>query len=295
VAGYLRLTIPALIFVLTAGGCGGGDGQAADETTPSMTTAESTVAASPSVRQVTAQVEGRALNGHCSGTQQDVPGVFLDSGMAGGQQELANLEEELAQRTVVCAYDRAGVGNSDPPSKTPRPLSDLVVDLDAFAAAAKVRAPYVLVGQSAGGTVVFMYAQAHPEKVAGFVSMNPVPPETTFLKAAQKVETKSEYQDELAFNRGENDERINFADSERQLTEPLPSTMPYVVMFDEDCGGETDFCRRILPPLTQSTKAMAAVGEGGRFVAAKGAGHAIYQTNPELVLQTVDGVLNDAS
>jgi pimeloyl-ACP methyl ester carboxylesterase len=44
---------------------------------------------------------------------------------------------------------------------------ELVADVDAFVVAADARPPYLLVGQSMGGNIVFMYAQAHPEKVAG--------------------------------------------------------------------------------------------------------------------------------
>jgi pimeloyl-ACP methyl ester carboxylesterase len=289
-----HLMIPLLMVGVTAAGCGG-DVQTAGPTAPSPASAKPTIEAWLSIRQVTAQVAGRTLQGHCRGVQQDVPPVLLDSGLSGGQDELARLEEQLAQRTVVCAYDRAGVGESDPSAKTPRPLSGLVADLDAFATAANVRGPYVLVGHSTGATVVFMYAQTHPDKVAGFVSMNPVPPQTTYLKAIRKVQTKPEYQSELAFYRGENDEQISFGSSEQQLTIPLPATMPYVVMFDENCEGDSAFCRRVLPALTRVTKAMAAVGKGGQFLAAKGAGHQIYATRSDLVLKTVEGVLGDAN
>src|SRR5688500_15480204 len=136
----------------------------------------------------------------------------------------------------------AGVGASDPPTKTPRPVSDLVADLDAFAAAADARPPYLLVGQSMGANVVFIYAEAHPEKVVGFVAMNPVPPEETFLPAVRKVETKAEFAQELSFNRGENEENTSF--HEPMLSNRLPASMPYAVMFDEDCGGDSDFCNR---------------------------------------------------
>ena len=243
----------ALFVVLVLAACGGEGEDRADRTAAPETTADSSAP-----REVTARLSGRTLNGHCSGTEGSLPGVVLESGMASGQSQLGEIEEQLARRTVVCAFDRAGVGRSDPPTKTPRPVSDLVADLDAFAAAADVRAPYFLVGQSAGGNIVFMYAQAHPDKVAGFVSMNPVPPAETFIKAARKVETKSEFQEELAFNRGENDEAISF--NEPVLSDPLPSSMPYAVMFDEDCEGDTEFCRRILPPLTRATKALTRSG-----------------------------------
>jgi pimeloyl-ACP methyl ester carboxylesterase len=115
-----------------------------------------------------------------------------------------------------------------------------------------------------------MYAQAHPEKVAGFVSMNPSPPSETFMDAAKKVETKAEFAEEQSFERGANEENTSF--QEPTLRNPLPASMPYAVMFDESCEGDSDFCSRILPPLIQTTESLAAVGDGGRFVRAKGAG-----------------------
>jgi pimeloyl-ACP methyl ester carboxylesterase len=114
-----------------------------------------------------------------------------------------------------------------------------------------------------GANVVFMYAQEHPDKVAGFVSMNPVPPVETFLDAAKNVETKAEFADERSFYRGGNDEATSF--HEPMLSHSLPSSLPYVVMFDEDCGGDTDFCGRILPSLIRTTRSLATVGDGGRF------------------------------
>ena len=195
---YRRPTILAVIAALLfAAGCGGGDEDTASEKAAKATPTATVESAS---REVTASVDGRELSGHCSGTQQEgSPAILLDSGMGGGQHQLSDIEERFAERTLVCAYDRAGVGASDPPAKTPRPVSELVADLDAFAAAADARPPYLLAGHSMGANVVFMYAQAHPEKVAGFVAMNPVPPEETFFAAAKKVETKAEFAEERSF------------------------------------------------------------------------------------------------
>jgi pimeloyl-ACP methyl ester carboxylesterase len=284
---------PILAFtaaLLLAAGCGGGN-----QDTPSGPAAKATPTATveSASRQVTATVDGRELSGHCSGTQQEgSPAILLESGMGGDQHQLSDIEARFAGRTLVCAYDRAGIGASDPPAKTPRPVTELVADLDAFAAAADARPPYLLAGQSLGGNVVFGYTQAHPEKVAGFVSMNPVPPGETFIAAAKKVETAAEFADERSFYRGANDEDTSLR--EPTLGNPLPASMPYAVMFDEDCGGDSDFCSRILPPLIRTTKSLAAVGDGGRFVRAKGAGHDIFSADPELVQQTIDEVLDNA-
>jgi hypothetical protein len=285
-----RKTTLLVVVVLALASCGGNGDDDAERAATSASSAES-----PALREVTARIGGRTLSGHCRGARRDAPAVVLESGIGADQGQLWGVEEHLAQRTVVCAYDRAGVGKSDPPSKSPRPVTDGIADLDAFITAAKLEPPHFLVGQSAGGTIVFMHAQAHSDTVAGFVSMNPVPPSKTSLKAARKVETKDEFKEELGFYGGENDEGITFTASERMLTDPLPSTLPYAVMFDEDCGGATEFCGRILPSLTRVTKSLADVGERGRFVRAKGAGHDIFSTNLELVQKTVDDVLKDAA
>jgi pimeloyl-ACP methyl ester carboxylesterase len=284
---------PAILVITAAlllvAGCGG------DEDTPSEKAAKATptATAASASRTVTATVDGRKLSGHCSGIQQEgSPAMLLDSGMGGGQHQLADVEKRFAGRTLVCAYDRAGVGASDPPATTPRPVSELVADLDAFADAADARPPYLLTGHSMGANVAFMYAQAHPEKVAGFVSMNPVPPAETFIAAAKKVETTPEFTEERSFYRGSNEESTSF--QEPTLSKPLPASMPYAVIFDEDCEGDSDFCSRILPPLIRITKSLAAVGDGGRFVRAKGAGHDIFSADPELVQKTINDVFADA-
>jgi pimeloyl-ACP methyl ester carboxylesterase len=284
----------SLVAVLLAGawGCGGGGDEASTERAAQATPSASADARSGR-RVVTASVGGRRLSGHCSGTQRaGTPAVLLESGMNGDQEQLSNIENALAGRTLVCSYDRAGTGQSDPPPKRPRPVSELVADLDAFAAATSAQPPYLLVGQSIGGNVVFMYAQTHPEKVAGFVSMNPGPPAKTFLPAAKKVETKEEFAGELSDFAGHNDEGISA--HEPTLSRALRADLPYVILFDEDCDGNTGFCRRILPPLTAAMRSWAAVGDGGRFVRAKGAGHNIFKTDPELVQRTITEVLNRA-
>jgi pimeloyl-ACP methyl ester carboxylesterase len=91
----------------------------------------------------------------------------------GGGDALFLVEDHLARRTQVCSYDRAGKGGSDPASK-PRPVSEVVSDLHAFLAAVNAP-PYFLVGHSFGAHVVFLYAQAHPDQVAGSSPSTPAP------------------------------------------------------------------------------------------------------------------------
>ncbi|KQN36418.1 hypothetical protein ASG37_12410 [Sphingomonas sp. Leaf407] len=114
--------------------------------------------------------DGRRLTLFCQGKGRPV--VILDIGLGGGAWGWATVQGEMARQTRVCSYDRAGYSNSDP-ARTPRTFYALEADLAALLSAARLRGPYVMVGQSLGGAIVGLYAQRHPGKVAGLVLVDP--------------------------------------------------------------------------------------------------------------------------
>ena len=75
----------------------------------------------------------------------------------------------LTAQTRVCAYDRAGLGLSDPSTLRPRTSQDIALDLHKLLAAAGVTGPYVLVGHSIGGFHVRVFAAQYPAEVVGMV------------------------------------------------------------------------------------------------------------------------------
>jgi pimeloyl-ACP methyl ester carboxylesterase len=78
------------------------------------------------------------------------------------------VQGEIGQTTQVCAYDRAGMGWSDP-GPQPRTPSQIARELHTLLTNAGIAGPYVLVGHSVGGKNVRMFALQHPEQVAGMV------------------------------------------------------------------------------------------------------------------------------
>jgi len=72
----------------------------------------------------------------------------------------------IAQKTRVCAFDRAAYGFSDPASR-PQIVSEVVEDLHTALKAGSIPGPYVLAGHSLGGLEARVYAQRWPEEVAG--------------------------------------------------------------------------------------------------------------------------------
>jgi pimeloyl-ACP methyl ester carboxylesterase len=110
--------------------------------------------------------DGRHLYMTCEG--QGSPTVVLDAGFGATSQAWSRVQPALARRTRVCAYDRAGYGQSDP-GPLPRDGAAIAKDLDEALTAAKIAGPFVMVGHSAGGLYVRLFADRRPNDVVGMV------------------------------------------------------------------------------------------------------------------------------
>jgi pimeloyl-ACP methyl ester carboxylesterase len=113
---------------------------------------------------------GRHLNLYCIGTGS--PTVVFDSGLGEGMVAWALVQPQVALHARACAYDRAGLGFSDP-SLEPRTSAFLVQDLRSLLKKARIKPPYVLVGHSFGGMNIKLFAEQHPREVAGMVFVDP--------------------------------------------------------------------------------------------------------------------------
>lgn len=114
-------------------------------------------------------IGGRSLHIVCAGPRTDSPTVIFESGAFGLSADWAAVQGRLAQEGVrSCAYDRAGLGRSDPGPR-PRDGIAIVSDLEALLARAGEPGPYILVGHSMAGLYVRLYAARNPAQVKGVV------------------------------------------------------------------------------------------------------------------------------
>ncbi len=114
-------------------------------------------------------VGGHSLNLYCMGS--GAPTVLLSSGWGWGAAAFAGIMPAIAQRTRVCAYDRAARGFSDPGPERPAVGAE-VKDLHAALARAAIPGPYVFAGWSAGGMEGRRYAWTYPREVVGLVTID---------------------------------------------------------------------------------------------------------------------------
>lgn len=109
-------------------------------------------------------VEGAARPG--------VPTVVFSSGLGSPLRLWSGLPSEIAQSAKTVAYDRAGIGASEPGLEAPT-LEHIVDEMHELLARIDAPPPYVLVGHSLGGAIIHMFAAKHPDEVAGLVYIDP--------------------------------------------------------------------------------------------------------------------------
>jgi pimeloyl-ACP methyl ester carboxylesterase len=279
-------------------------------------------------------IGGRKLYLECRG--QGSPTVILEAGAYGradvwSRDNLypagarAMVLPGVAAFTRVCAYDRPGTlgevnpdldpygplflpGRSDPVPE-PRTTRDMVAELSALLRAAEIRGPYVLVGHSAGGLVVRLYASMYPDEAVGMVLLDSTH-EDVWLRFKEALTTAqwAEFEALTVTNQPMLDA---YPEVERWWTAPLANDastgqvrrsraiaplhpMPLVVLAHgvpfaaPFPGWPSDKMEGIMTALQ---KDLATLVPDAHYAVAAKSGHNIHQDQPELVTAAIREVV----
>ena len=121
-------------------------------------------------------VGGRRLHAVITGEERGRRPVVLEAGLTAMSSCWAWVQEELSKTTKVLAYDRAGLGWSDPTPEQ-KDARSIAKDLRRLLDAAKFSRPFVFVGHSMGGIFGRAYASMYPNEVAGMALIDASHPE----------------------------------------------------------------------------------------------------------------------
>lgn len=217
--------------------------------------------------------DGRELALTCWG--DGAPVILFDAGSGDAgidRWKSSEITRALARRTKVCAYDRLGLGASDPAPQHPRTLDDVVDDLHLLLGAADIRGPFVLVGSSGGGFDVYEHAGRYPDDVAGLVLLD-VPAGQPNIAPA----------DVPAWDAVDNPEHMDYAAVEHQMAVGrLPIRAIPVTVVTASRGQSADPSEQKVW-LAGSSRPVQVVLEGG---------HNIYNDDSEGVLKEILAVLD---
>jgi pimeloyl-ACP methyl ester carboxylesterase len=103
---------------------------------------------------------------------QSAPTVVFDAGMVGGMEAWRPLQLQVSKYARTISYERAGLGESEP-GPEPRTAVQIAQELRQLLTNVGAPPPYILVGHSAGGMYVRVFAAQYADEIAGIVLVDP--------------------------------------------------------------------------------------------------------------------------
>lgn len=240
------------------------------------------------------------------------PTVVIDVGFAESYTDWLAIQEQVAQGTRVCTYDRAGYGQSEP-GPMPRHSKQVADELKLLLETAGVKGPYLLVGHSLGGLNMQAFAVQYPNLVAGAVLLDPPPlrwilgerfpelheiaqQETGGLSAAAEAADRSSDPDEKAkatFYRTLASEHAEMFSESAEQVRAIESfgDMPLLVLAsgkpNPAFGDSAEAFRKFW---NDQCRELATMSTRGTFILAEESGHHIHLDAPELVIDAIHRV-----
>jgi len=273
------------------------------------------------------EVAGRKMHINCTG--QGRPTVILDAGLGDTYLSWQKVQPEIANAVQVCSYDRAGIGYSDP-SPHARTSKVIATELHALLQAADIPPPYILVGHSMGGYDVRVYAGMYRTEVVGMVLVDASHPdqenrfpaelksmEGTWNREAEFLEYATPFGvprllglcDEDAALRAaecnwhtERERRAEMKSFSQSAVEAAAVTslgdIPLAVLSHDPDKPSAELPADLAKPINQAWEKMQEelghLSTRGTQSIAKNSSHYIQLDRPELVIEAVRGVVEQA-
>jgi pimeloyl-ACP methyl ester carboxylesterase len=239
-------------------------------------------------------VGGRKL--HCCMYGSGSPTIVLVSGFEAPQVYWNPVVPDLAAKSRVVTYDRAGIGRSeigDLPAHGEQSAKDLHILLDKLAAPK----PYILVGHSYGGSVVRLFASLYPDDMGGLIledtQHEDVLEEIRKILKGKVLEAFEQVVTDM-FSAPENPKtEADFRDITREQVRksgPLP-LVPLVILTSAGRAKAMGpmFSGEAIEKMAESDRALnirlAALIPGGKQIIVEGTGHNIHIDKPEALIR----------
>jgi pimeloyl-ACP methyl ester carboxylesterase len=302
-----RRPLGLALLLMVSAACGGAPATVAPSPSPNPSASTELVA--------DVDIGGRTMHLECVGpTDTGEPTILLEAAGGGDYLSWAEILSAMQATHRLCAYDRAGLGQSEPPAEASRTAVDQVADLRSLLDAAGVSGPFVIGAHSYGANVATLFTQVYPDDVVGLLFVDPQSPRVDVRfrdalpdPAADEPASVTEFRDVLeTFNDdpSQNPEHLHlwpsFAEAAAALEAPGPlfGNRPVVVLSAEMTPG----AQMGLPPDLAATvdeiwgvaqQELADESTAGSLETVSGAGHEIQVDQPSAVILALESILDD--
>jgi pimeloyl-ACP methyl ester carboxylesterase len=263
---------------------------------------------------VLVNIGSHKLHIRCVGPQGAAPTVILEAGGGGSSKDWSLVQDLLSPRVKTCAYDRAGLGWSEP-GPAPRTMRQEVFELHALLEAMKLPGPFVLVGHSIGGLLVRLYTQQYESDVMGIVLVDPLHENAMigsirfggWVRLREKAtsrpvpEPRRDGKPSTHYNPDEDylaEELQQMFLSRKLDLEPL-GKRPLIVLAagrgSRPPGTSEELWAQLRVEKDGQKIDLSRLSSNARFVLDLSSGHAIQIANPQLVARAIEDVLAAAS
>jgi len=219
-----------------------------------------------------------------------LPVVVFESGLGDTMRSWSAVQPRLAGRAYTFAYDRGGLGGSDP-IPPPRDGRQIALELHTALTNAHLPPPYVLVGHSAGAFYIRIFAGLYPGEVAGFVFVEPA---TEYFFNALQTQFPGDYR--VFAEQRDNPRMPPYVRHEAQawdatVDEARASILPKVPMTVITAGQSWPDQWELW---WQGHEMLVQESPRPRHKIAKLSGHYVQLSQPELVADAIMEVLADS-
>ena len=213
------------------------------------------------------------------------PAIILINGAGGPIEGWSRIWDKLGYENVVFAYNRLGIGKSSKP-KEPQTGIVMLRDLKGILLNLKIEPPYLIVGHSLGGLIAHLFVLTYPDDVCGIV----------FLESSTIQDVLADRKKEKVKGQSDFSEVSYVLSTINQIQEfRVFPNIPIIVI----AGGKPAFSwimpKTIKEGRMNNQKALLSLTGRGRVTIARKSGHFPQLTEPDMVINEINSLLNEIS
>ncbi|MDH3376783.1 MAG: alpha/beta hydrolase [Gammaproteobacteria bacterium] len=224
-----------------------------------------------------------------AGKGEGSPIIVLESGMGPSMTTWAPIFENLSQITRVFAYNRPGYGRSTL-NKVPTTARELAEQLHQNLISTGHAPPYLLVGHSAGGLYVNVFARMYPEEVVGVVLIDSThPSQFEYFRKERPVLHTAFITTTAIGNTAYEASILKNIHTEFASIEPFPNIPLVVLTAEKSSLFETAKMRK---KWVEFQEDLANMSTHSTHKVVLGSGHFIHKDNPQLVIEEITRLIS---